>query len=228
MSTRVAPLVAGAALLVTVAITAGTEPLGRALMVMGLPRAALPFLQTDAARGAALFSAGEFAAAAEAFRSADDAYNHGLAAAWAGDYPEALVAWDRVLAANPNDTEARANHALIASLLAGTRFDPVKAPDPRDRDGPSLQAEPGQGKARASSTGDGANNRKTGFWMPEITGEGLRRVPKIFDAQFVAADERWLITLEDQPGRYLRARLAAEQKAREAAGTALPEPEDPR
>jgi Ca-activated chloride channel family protein len=52
-------------------------------------------------------------------------------------------------------------------------------------------------------------------------------VPHLFDAQYMAANDRWLATLEDQPGAYLRARLALEQKARIKAGTALPDPEDP-
>ena len=222
------PLATGAVLLGAVVLTSGADPLARALTALGLPQASVAIAQSPGVRGQALFHAGRYTAAAAAFAQAGEAYNAGLAWAWAGNYPAALVAWDQVLARTPGDVETRANHALVTSLLAGTRFDPVAAPDPLERQGPNLLAEPGQGKGRASSTGDEANNRKTGFWMPEITSEGLRRVPKMFDAQFVAANARWLTTLEDQPGRYLRARLAAEQKARVAAGTALPEPEDPR
>ena len=62
--------------------------------------------------------------------------------------------------------------------------------------------------------------------MPELAGSGLRRVPKIFDAQYIKANDVWLTTLPDEPGQYLSARIAAEQKARIAAGTALPQAED--
>lgn len=221
------PLVLGAALTAGLVAVQGTEPVGRTLSALGLPRAALLFLDAPAARGAALFHAGERAAAAQAFADAGDPYNQGVAAAWAGDYATALAAWDKVLATAPNDRETLANHALVTSLLAGTEFDPVAEPKPhRKETGIETQAPEGQGKGRASSDGDEANNAQAGFWMPEVTSEGLRRVPKIFDAQFVAANDRWLATLEDQPGRYLRARLSAEQKARVKAGTALPEPED--
>lgn len=224
--TRMGLIAIALTLTAAVLVLAGAQPFGRVLMAVGLPNVALPLLEDPRHRGAAHFAAGDFSAAMTAFEAADDAYNHGLAAAWAGDYATALVAWDRHLALSPQDAEARANHALVTSLMAGTEFDAVEALDPREREGPTLLADPGQGGAKAASTGDEANNSKTGFWMPEITSEGLRRVPKIFDAQFVAANQRWLETLEDQPGRYLKARLAAEQKARLADGTAQPTPED--
>ena len=228
MKTALLPLICSAALAGVALVVAGVDTYARVFTALGLPHVAVP-LATDAkTRGEALFRAGDFEGAAAAFEEAGDAYNQGLAAAWSGDYASALVAWDRVLAGDPDDAETQANHSLVTSLLAGTKFDPVAPPVTEEKDGPSLLAEPGQGKGRASSTGDEAQNSKTGFWMPEIASEGLRRVPKIFDAQFVAANDRWLTTLEDQPGRYLRARLAAEQKSREAAGTALPQPEDPR
>lgn len=216
----------GAMLAAAVFLGAGTEPSGRVLVAIGLPKVALPLLQTSKARGDALFLAGDYASAAEAFELAGDDYNLGLAAAHAGDYAVALVAWERVLARDPGDAETKANHTLVTGLLAGTQFDPVAGPEER-KEGAEMRASIGQGKARAASTGDGANNKKAGFWMPEVTSEGLRRVPKIFDAQFVAANERWLATMEDQPGRYLKARLKTEQKARIAAGVALPEAKDP-
>lgn len=224
--TRAAPIGIALGLAAVLLLAAGVQPFGRVLVAVGLPKAGLTLLSDPHLRGAAYFATGDYASAALAFDAAEDAYNHGLAAAHAGDYATALMAWDRHLVIYPSDAEARANHALVTSLLAGTQLDAVEEPDARDREGPSLEADPGQGGARAASTGDDANNPKTGFWMPEITSEGLRRVPKIFDAQFVAANERWLETLEDQPGRYLAARLAAEQKARVKNGTALPPTED--
>lgn len=221
-------LAAGASLLALLVATTGTGPVGRVLQEVGLARAAASLLTDPAARGTALYRAGEYAAAEQAFTEASEHYNAGLAAARAGRYSAALVAWDRRLAETPQDHQARANHRLVTSLLAGTEFQATDPPDDKDRTGDATEAAPGQGKARAASTGDEANSQKTGFWMPEITGEGLRRVPQIFDAQFIAANERWLATLQDQPGLYLRARLAAEQKKREADGTALPATEDPR
>lgn len=220
--------VLGAVLLGLTYVMAGPGPLGRVLVEAGLPEAAVSLMPDAATRGTALYRAGHHGEAADAFAAAEDPFNEGLAAAHAGDYARALAAFDRVLSANPADRQAKANHALVASLFAGTEYDPVTASDEQDRPGDSVLAKPGQGKARAAGEGDEANNPKTGFWMPDIVGSGLRRVPKMFDAQFIAADGRWLTTLEDQPAVYLRARLAAEQKARAADGTALPGTEDPR
>lgn len=208
-------------------ITGGTAPLGRVLMETGFPSAAAPLLDDLSDRGAALHRAERYAEAADAFANAHEPYNEGIAAAWAGDYARALTAFDRVLAANPEDREARANHALIAELFAGMELTAVPREDVKERPGEDVLAKPGQGKARAAGQGDEAHSPKTGFWMPEVTGAGLRRVPQIFDAQFIAANGQWLDTLEDQPGAYLKARLAAEHKARENAGTALPPTEDP-
>ena len=217
----------GIMLLSAILIVQGTAPLGRVMVHTGLSGAALPLLSVPGDQGAAHFRAGAFAAAADAFAEANDPYNEGLAAAYAKDYARALAAFDRRLLQDPNDVEAEANHALIAGLFAGTKFDPVAAPDNPNKSGEAVLAAPGQGKARAAGQGDEANNPKTGFWMPDLMSSGLRRVPKLFDAQFVAADQRWLTTLEDQPGVYLRARLLAEQKARIADGTALSDAEDP-
>ncbi|MEL7154151.1 MAG: hypothetical protein AAFN51_10275 [Pseudomonadota bacterium] len=216
----------GFILLSLILIAQGTAPLGRVMVQAGLTGAALPLLSNPDDQGVAHFRAGSFEAAADAFAQANDPYNEGLAAAYAKDYARALAAFDRRLLENPKDVQAEANHALIAGLFAGTKFDPVAAPDDRDKSGEAVLAAPGQGKARAAGQGDEANNPKTGFWMPDVMSSGLRRVPKLFDAQFVAADQRWLTTLEDQPGVYLRARLLAEQKARVANGTALPEAGD--
>ncbi|MEM7177052.1 MAG: hypothetical protein AAF503_05055 [Pseudomonadota bacterium] len=217
----------GGALVAMVLALDGTRPLSRVALGLGLSDLAAALTDDPGLRGEALFRAGRYAAAAGAFAEAGQAYNQGLAAAWAGDYATALVAWDRVLAANPRDQETRANHKIVASLLAGMTFDPVPRFKRRDREGETVEADIGKGKGRAEGEGDATNNPKSGFWMPEVAASGLRRVPNIFDEQFVAADRRWLATLEDQPGIYLRARLAAEQKRRDAAGTALPMAEDP-
>lgn len=217
----------GAILLAAGLALGGTAPVGRLALELGLPGVAVGLLDDPHLRAVALHRSGRYAEASDAFGAAGDPYNRGVSAALAGDYATALLAWDTVLAANPSDRQARANHTLVKALLATVTFDAVARPEDRPRDGPTLEAEPGQGKARAAGQGDEATDPKTGFWMPEVVSSGLRRVPKIFDAQATAASERWLTTLEDQPGVYLAARLAAEQKAREAAGTALPPPEDP-
>lgn len=220
--------IVGAILLATGVLLGGTGSVARVFMEIGLAHLAAKVSPAPGLRGAALFRSGSFEDAAIAFEEAGDDYNQGLAAAWAGDYATALVAWERALAADPADREALANHTLVTALLAGIEFEPVAPPDDRDQFDPEILANPGQGKARATAQGDDATNRAAGFWMPELSGQGLRTVRHQFDSQYMAANDRWLATLEDQPGIYLRSRLAFEQKARIHAGTALPETEDPR
>ena len=222
------PVLAAAVLLGAAIAADGTDPMGRLMVRLGLPGTGAAMIADPADRGRALYRAGRHAEATIAFAEAGDAYNQGLAEAWAGRYSGALAAWDRALARDPGDAEARANHAIVRGLLAGTEFEPVPRPEDGDRDGPEMAAEIGQGGARAASTGDDATESRTGFWMPEVLASGVRTVANTFDAQYIAADGRWLTTLEDQPGLYLRARLAAEQKARETNGVALPPAEDPR
>lgn len=225
------PAILLAACLTTAALAGalgGVEAFGRALLSLGLPRLALPLVDDPALRAVALYRAGDYHGAAASFATAGDDYNQGLAAAWAGDYATALAAWDRHLARHPRDREATANHALVTSLFAGTEFDPVALPPREIRDGPELPAETGEGNARASSTGSEATNTQAGFDMPELSASGLREVPNIFDAQYLAASERWLETLADEPGLYLKALIGAERKARAARGEAVAAPEDPR
>lgn len=220
----------GAALLLAgaVALTSGAPPFGRVLITAGLPGLASTLLSDPTERGAALYRAGRFDEAAADFAEAGDLYNRGLAAARAGAYSTALAAWDARLIEAPGDQDARRNYDLLAQIVAGTELEAL-GPIPRKTgDGPEIEAAAGQGGARAAGMGDAAQNLSTALGMAELTGSGLRQVPKIFDAQFLSASERWLTTLSDEPGVYLSARIAAEAKAREAAGTAPPLAEDPR
>ncbi|MEM7508680.1 MAG: hypothetical protein AAF415_18265 [Pseudomonadota bacterium] len=219
-----ASLVAGT----TALLAGGGDAFGRAFLSLGLPGLALPFLDDPGLRGMAQFRAGEFSAAAKSFDAAEDAYNQGLAAAWSHDYAAALAAWERHLADHPGDRQAEANYALVTELFAGLEFDPVAVPQAEPREGPEMAAETGEGTARASSTGAEATNTQAGFAMPELSSSGLREVPNVFDAQYLAASERWLETLADEPGLYLKALIGAERKARAARGEALEPPEDPR
>lgn len=222
-------------LLLALALGAGTGALalggwdapGRALSGLGLPDVAAAVM---ARPGAALYAAGRYEEAAAAFAAAGERYNEGVAAARAGDYAAALAAFDAAIAADPGDAAARANYDLVAQIFAGTRLENVEMILPEDRkDGPTLFAETGQGDGRASSTGSDTTNASSGFQLPGLIAEEEQaRVRKVFDAHHLAASRRWLATLPDEPGQFLKARLAAVQAARQEAGEALPPAEDPR
>lgn len=71
--------------------------------------------------GIALYRAGDFDAAADAFTALatpQGYYNLGNALARLHRYPEAIAAYDQALATRPDWAEARQNRALVATLLA--------------------------------------------------------------------------------------------------------------
>lgn len=71
-------------------------------------------------RGTAQFRNGDFAAAAQTFaglENTDADYNRGNALARAGEFEEALTAYQQVLKRQPEHADARHNHDLIKDLL---------------------------------------------------------------------------------------------------------------
>lgn len=206
----------------------GGEPFGRIALRAGLPSLAMPLLDDPAAKGAAFYRAGRYDKAIAAFTEAGALYDLGNAHARKGDFAEALLAWDQLLVRDPGHADARANFNLIASVYSGTKLElngPLALPEKKEGD--TGESEQAQGSARASGQGDEAE-AGTDFFQPELKpGLARRNVRQPFDDMFIAANERWLVTLEDLPGKYLAARLKAEQERRRALGIAVPEGGDP-
>ncbi|MGC5777924.1 tetratricopeptide repeat protein [Methylobacterium sp. NFXW15] len=85
------------------------------------------------------------------------------------------------------------------------------------------------GKARGS-VGDAAGKGRSGTgpaMRAEAPEREARRVTKSFEAHEIRPDRLWLQTLPDDPGRYLKLRLKAEQTRRVEAGTAMPAGSNP-
>jgi tetratricopeptide (TPR) repeat protein len=269
-----------AACLAAAVASDGSAGFGRALVAVGLPDAGLRFLDDPAGRGVALYRAGRFTEAAEAFRIAGltHAFDRGDALARAGDYRGALEAFDAVLATRPGDADAAANRALVAAVLdrqetaeraAGKIAGGAASTEKKRRDGePRGDAEdqnstgdgmagdkqagsdagsPGGSKAarkgaadtKAKDAGQGqANGSATdsdGVGRASVTDAVIakafeqvrkREMGKSWDAQAMAASRQWLTTLADDPGRYLKLRIAAEH-ARRAANGLAPEGDGP-
>lgn len=84
------------------------------------PEAAAEHFNDPAWRGSALYRAGDYEAAADAFaraQGADADYNRGNALARSGELEAAIEAYDAALEAEPGHEDARANKALVESLL---------------------------------------------------------------------------------------------------------------
>ncbi len=87
----------------------------------------------------------------------------------------------------------------------------------------------GKGEARGSAS-DAAGRGRTGAGSAMVAAapeKEVRRVTKSFEAHEIRPDKLWLQTLPDDPGRYLKLRLKAEQAVRIEAGTAVPAGSNP-
>lgn len=230
MTSRAILALVAVTLLAVAAFLGGAAPFGRLSLALGLPQVATVLFVDPGWRGTAALQAGDFGAAARDFaRMTGGDYNAGVALARAGSFAAALEAFDRALAANPDDAWARANFDLVRAVYAGTAISPDARFAWSDReDGPTLAAETGQGNVRAAGTGDDVTNAGTSLEQPQLESTGLRRIDKVFDDRFILANDRWLANLADVPGEYLAARIYEERKRRAAQGRAPPDPEDPR
>lgn len=202
------------ALMVTVVVFPAAT--GRVLLGLGLPGLAQR-LMTDADwRGIAAAHAGDHPVARADLAQARAWLNLGNLEARAGRYAAALEAYDRGRA--QGDPAASANFDLLRAYyaalgLAAETPIPMRSDTPEGATASSFVA---RGNARAAGQGVGVTNVQTSIGLPELKSDGLRQVRKIFDDAFVVADARWLQTLEDSPGKFLAARLKAEQKRRRA------------
>lgn len=205
--------------LLAAALIGGGAPFGRIALALGAPSLAVPFFTDPAWRGIALFRAGRWEAAAEAFTQARAFHNLGNAEAHAGRYAAALEAYDIAIAAG--DADARVNFDTVSSFYAGLVIDPeALALFGKREDGPSAEAEVGEGNGRAAGSGDEVTNANTMLGLVELDSRGRLGVSRVFDDAFMVADERWLGQLEDIPGAFLKARISHEFKRRQKAQAA--------
>ena len=267
---------AGLGLLGLMLVSEPRTSLGRLLMAVGLPNAALAVLDDPAWRGPAFYQAGRYGEAIALFRTQGKraSYNLGNALAKSGDLVGAVTAYDEALIYDPRDADAQANRSLIARLLEteidrgqgggianavaqyGARFNKTESQDKNDdikatssgeglagnkeagtsdslpgtsavaRRGRAeqLAIDSGKGQARGSA-GDAAGRGRDGAGSAMVAAapeKEARRVTKSFEAHEIHPDRLWLQTLPDEPGRYLKLRLKAEQARRIEAGTAMP------
>ncbi len=200
----------------------GGDAAGRLALRVGMPEVAGNLFADTQWQGLAAYRAEDFDRAAALFEESGDMFALGNAHARAYRYAPALIAYDEALARNPDDKAALRNAELVAELYGGTKIDgvPLRFALPDRKDDTVVAMPEGQGNARAQGTGDEATNAGTSFETPQLESSGLRRIPRMFDDKYIAASERWMQGMPDEPGIYLRARLLAERKRRKAAGIA--------
>ncbi|AUH35048.1 hypothetical protein [Paracoccus tegillarcae] len=183
---------------------AGPQGWARLALRAGGGAGAAPLLADPAARGVALYRAGEWDAADAAFADAGrtETYNRGLSLAATGDYPLSVAYFDAVLFSNPADAEARRNRDLVAAMYPPARGDSF-APGRLAGAGGLGQANPDEQIVVNTGTQDAD-------WRQMMTARGI------------AASDDWLATISDDPGEFLALRLLAEYRRRETMGLIRP------
>jgi Ca-activated chloride channel family protein len=143
-------------------------------------------LATDAERrGSAEYKLGNYASALENFSRASGPhadYNRGNALAQLGRYGDAVAAYDKALAANPNDADAKANKAAVEALLRKQQEqaqgdkpqDAKQAGEPSQggQGGPQQGQQGQQGQQQASNTKDGSSTDKSATDGAKNTSQG--------------------------------------------------------
>ena len=88
----------------------------------------------------------------------------------------------------------------------------------------------GEVRAGGRIAADGGTAGPTGDGRAVEPVPGAPEIPDVrrsFEGQSIIASRQWLTTLTDDPGRYLKLRIAAEQRLRLETGLAVPAAEQP-
>ncbi|KQP00049.1 tetratricopeptide repeat protein [Methylorubrum extorquens] len=125
-----------------------------------------------------------------------------------------------------DDIRATASGEGLAGNKEGGSSASLPGTSPVARRGKAEQqaVDSGKGQARGSAS-DAAGRGRQGAGSAMVAAapeREARRVTKSFEAHEIHPDRLWLQTLPDEPGRYLKLRLKAEQARRIEAGTAIP------
>jgi len=139
---------------------------GAAAFSQGDHAVAADLFEDDAWSAAAHYRAGNYAGALESLGDLAGTpahYNRGNALARAGQLDQAIAAYDEVLAAEPDHDDARHNRELVQQLLEQQEQQQEPPPSPSEGEGEDSeqsQSEPG-GEGDAGDAGDAADSSPT-------------------------------------------------------------------
>jgi Ca-activated chloride channel family protein len=182
----------------------------------GQPKQAMQLAKDPAWRGAAAYRAGDFAAAAQALQGApgaDAQYNRGNALAKAGNYQEALAAYDRALKLDPAHADAKANRQAVEDWLRHQQ-----KPKSGDQSGAanqqSTQGKPGNADNKPGQGKQGEQGKQDGQGKPQSGQPGSNGKP---DASQQPSDKP--ATSSSTAGAQQPPPLTPQQQAEQAART---------
>ena len=208
---------------------------GQRLLEQNRPASAARHFQDPQWRGMALYQAGDYPGAAEAFSQGDTAaahYNRGNALARSGELEAALDAYEQALERQPDLQPALDNQALVQQMLQQREAKAEEQPANSDAQGtPGSETEgnsssassPAQGtpgsdeQADAEQPGEGSNNSQAAPGNQAGADDNViqppqRPVSTNLDTEQRQALEQWLREIPDNPAELLRRKFWYEQQ----------------
>ena len=184
----------------------GTTPLAKFAYVTGAYETALGLSDDQAVRGAALYRLQRFEEADDAFAAVGrrSTYDRAASLAATGRYELSIAYYDAVLFADRHDADATFNRAVVSEYV---HQEPVAAEAGDTGRIAAILAE-------ATPDEPVVDPNDIDTILKNLY--GLPRQPNILTS--VSASEEWLATLADAPGEFLKKRLEAEHRRREAEG----------
>ncbi len=209
---------------------------GQRLLERQRPADAAEHFRNPLWRGMALYQAGDYAGAAQAFAQSNSAaahYNRGNALARSGELEAALDAYEQALERQPDLQPALDNQALVQQLLQQREGQAEQQPASSDAQGSpgsdtegnsSSASNPAQGtpgsdkQASAEEPGESSGNSQAApGGNPGGDDDGITQPPQrpasaSLDAEQRQALEQWLREIPDNPAELLRRKFWYEQQ----------------
>ncbi len=191
-------------------------------------------------QGAANYRAGDYDAASAAFSAIDSPtanYNRGNALAFAGNYPEALAAYELTLAAEPEHEDALHNRAIVEQLLQQQQSEQQEDGEENEQDEQDGQSEEDAGQNSEQDDEqqqDEAADEDEQQQQDEQQGEAAEEQQdsesdseqdspsQDSNEQFEEQQslEQWLRRIEDDPGELLQRKFRYQFRQRQLQGAA--------
>ena len=193
------------------------------LMKQGEFKQAETTFQHEDWRAAAAYRAGHYEQAAKQYQALQNEsgyYNQGNALAHLGQYPQAIKAYDRALAINPNNKDALYNKKLIEELLKKNKNQQKKDQQNKNQQGQDQQNQDKQNKNQQGQ--DQQDKEQQGqSQQDKKKQEGKNKSKAINKAQSAKerekqqAKEQWLRLIPDDPGGLMREKFLRDHLRRE-------------